>query len=504
MPAIDHNLIFSRENPFYTANKNLWQRCLAAYGGGTKYIKHALVRHMSEIEPEYIERINRASYMNYPRRIATLITQYVLAKRPEREGADSEVVEDFTRTGLRVDEVMRQFSTYLNICGCAWLAVDMPSFDGYKTKADEIAERLRPYGVALSPLQVPDWSYAADGKLAWVLEAEVRLDNSDPMAEPSVIEVRKLWNRTEVLVLTHNKRTGERTESVVQHGLGAVPFVRHVEIDGYGLGENHWFEDVVRISDSILNAGSEAQMNVVKQMFGLLVIPEDFLDTINRQRDEQQTNTGDATGKNEPLSYTLARSAALFESAEGKGVSRYISPSGAETTTIRSEIDALRKEMYSTVGLATSKENTKAVESAEAKAWDYQNIEHYMATRADVLEQCEMQAWRFINAWMPTIPVPTISYNRNFAILELQESVATLLELSGFNQDNEPYQREVGKTALAMLNRLRQLPADKTEEILRLIDSSTPGADKAERDALVRAMRSGAGGGNVDNTSNNK
>jgi len=277
-----------------------------------------------------------------------------------------------------------------------------------------------------------------------------------------------------------------------------------VEIDGYGLGENHWFEDVVRISDSILNAGSEAQMNVVKQMFGLLVIPEDFLDTINRQRDEQQTNTDDATGKDEPLSYTLARSAALFESAEGKGVSRYISPSGAETTTIRSEIDALRKEMYSTVGLATSKENTKAVESAEAKAWDYQNIEHYMATRADVLEQCEMQAWRFINAWMPTIPVPTISYNRNFAILELQESVATLLDLSGFNQDNEPYQREVGKTALAMLNRLRQLPADKTEEILRLIDSSTPGADKTERDALVRAMQSGAGGGNVDNTSNDK
>ena len=106
--------------------------------------------------------------------------------------------------------------------------------------------------------------------------------------------------------------------------------------------------------------------------------------------------------------------------------------------------------------------------------------------------------------WLPTVPVPTVSYNRNFAILDLKESVATLLELSAFNAENDTYQREVGKTALAMLNRLRQLPADKAEEILKTIEESTPGSDKAEQAAMVRAMQgNGAPGtGNGDKAQN--
>ena len=495
--AIDTSLLMSRTNPFYTANASTWARSLAAYGGGAKYINQALIKHMNEIPPEYQERLQRACYVNYPRRVATLITQYVLYKRPEREGADPDFVEDFSRTGMRVDEVMRQFSTYLNICGCAWLAVDMPAFDGEKSKADEIAERLRPYCVAMSPLQVRDWCYGADGKLSWVLAAEDRLDNSDPFHAEHVIKVRKLWTRHEAVVITEDTYTGEMKKSVIPHDLGVVPFIRHCEVDGYGLGENHWFEDVVRISDAILNNTSEAQMNVVKQMFGLLVIPEDFLDTVREQQEHDKNGaSGDAgTMKpGEPLSYTLARSAALFESADGKGVSRYIQPAGTETAAIRAEIEALRREMYSAVGLAASKD-TKMVESAEAKAWDFQNVEAYMATRADILEQCEVEAWKMVNHWMPTVPVPTVSYNRNFAILDLKESVATLLELSGFNQENDPYQREIGKTALTMLNRLRQLPADKVEEILKLIEASTPGSDKAEQQEMIRAMQGAAGGG---------
>ncbi len=498
--AIDTNILFSRRNPFYEANEAVWRRCRAAYGGGGKYIAKALVRHIAEIKPEFDERLSRAFYHNYPRSISKMITQCVLATRPMREGADPDIVEDFSRTGLRVDEVMRQFCTILNVYGCAWLAVDMPAFDGYKTKEDEIAERLRPYCVALNPLQVSDWCYGADGQLLWVLACEDRLDNSDPFAKPAEIDVRKLWTRDMVMTVAKNKKTGIKSVSETPHGLGRVPFIRHVEVDGYGIDENHWFEDVVRISDAILNDGSEAQMNVIKQMFGLLVIPEDFMSAAQDRQAEGAAKAG------EPLSHVLARSAALYESVEAKGTCRYISPSGAETATIRAEIEAKLKELYNVVGLAMRKE-TRLVESAEAKEWDYQAVEQYMATRADVLEQCEAHAWELLNAWMPTIPVPTVSYNRNFAILDLQASVAALLELSGFNQKSDDYQREIGKTAVSLLNRLRQLPQEAVDRIVAEIDASTPGSDKAEMQRMIdqmRAMPSGQDeggegeGGNVD------
>ena len=492
--AIDWYQLFHREHPFYTANAAIWRKSLMAYGGGGKYIQKALIRHISEIEPEYLERLQRACYVNFPRRIATLITQYVFANKPTREGANPDMIEDFSRTGLRVDEVMRQFSTYLNICGCAWLAVDMPIFSGVKSKQDELTERLRPYCVAISPLQVVDWCYGADGLLDWVLVAESAHDNSDPWRPAGTIQTRKLWTRESVSIVSVDSRTGERTESVVEHNLGLVPFIRHTEIDGYEINENHWFEDVVRISDAIFNAQSEAQMNIVKQMFGLLVIPEDFLDNVQSQK----SDTESTSGKGEPLSHTLARSAAIFESAEGKGCSRYISPSGTETAVIRAEIDAMKKDMFSVVGLASSKD-TKMVETAEAKAWDFQNVEHYMQTRADILEQCETRAWQLMSAWNPALTVPKVVYNRNFAILDLKESVATLLELSGFNPQNDEYQREIGKTAVVMLDRLKQVPAKTISAIMTAISDSTPGTDAKRTAELVQMMQGMTpDGGNID------
>lgn len=480
--SLDATLLETREHPFYLANKAIWARNMAAYGGGFGYIAASLIRHISEPKEEYAERLRRACYTNYPRRIANLITQYVLARRPEREDADPEIVEDFSRTGMRVDEVMRQVATYLTVCGCAWLAVDMPAFDGVRSLQQQRQERLRPYGVALSPLDVPDWHYADDGQLDWVLMREKEHDNSDPCTQPHQIDIRKLWTRDEVAVMRHDRTSGERTLRIIPHGLGCVPFIRQQEVDGYGIRATHWFEDVVRISDTILNYNSEAGMNVVKQMFGLLIVPEDFIASL-KQRDEEEKDAGkDTAGE---LTHVLARSAAIVESPEGKGCTRYISPSGAETAAIRAEIEALRHDMYSTVGLAVSKDNTRLVESAEAKAWDFQGVEQYMATRADMLEQCECLAWRMMNAWDSAIPVPKVYYNRNFAIMDMEKSVQTLLQLSGFNQGNGDYQREIGKTAVQLLNRIRQLPQDTVEGILEGIEKQETDADLALRNAVL-------------------
>ena len=470
---MDYYRLFTRENPFYSAHKRGWQKSYLAYSGGKNYVSNALIQHLSEIPDEYEERVQRAYYFNYPRKIARIITQYVLATRPERENADAELVEDWNRSGLRVDEVMRQFSTYLNVFGVAWLAVDMPNFEGVKTKADEIAEKLRPYCVALSPLSVTDWHYGADGQLEWVLVKESEWDNSNPFEDPVQVDVRKLWTRDTVTII--KKRTDGRDEQqIVEHGLGVVPFIRKEEVDGYGIDANHWFEDVVSISDAILNNESEAQMNTVKQMFGLLVVSESFANSA-RTAIEQ-------TDPDEPapsVSSIISRSAAIIESVEDKGISRYISPSGAENATIRNENQALIRMMFECVGLSVSKD-TRMVESAEAKLWDFQNIEQYMRTHADVLEQSEYQAWELMNRWNPAITIPTISYNRNFAVLDLQQSVATLIDLSGFNAENEEYQHEISKTAVVLLNRLRQLSQEKQEEITDIINETkvkTAGAD---------------------------
>lgn len=454
--------LFYRFHEFYTKNQKDWRRNLTAYSGSAEYLDVALIKHLSEPLEEFQERSRRAYYINYPRKVARLITQYVLATKPERKDADAKIVEDFNRNRLRVDEVMRQFSTMLNVFGCAWLLVDMPKFDGDKTKEQELKEKIRPYCVALNPLQVVDWSYGADGELLWVLIAEVVIDNSDYMSTPGRIEIRKLYTQNEIITITKDKQN-KITESVTEHNLGLVPFIRYEEVDGFGLGAKHWFNDVVRISDAILNNESEAQMNVVKQMFGLLVISESFADSSRKVKDA-------STSTSNSVSSIIARSAAIVETPEERGISRYISPNGVENATIRTENVTLKKELFEVVGLSTSND-TKMVESAEAKAWDFQNIQHFMCSRADMLEQAEYRAWEIMNLWNNSIALPTIRYNRQFAIMDFRDSVASLLDLSTFNNSSELYQKEIGKTAVSLLGKLRQLSQEEESALLKEVSS---------------------------------
>ena len=226
----------------------------------------------------------------------------------------------------------------------------------------------------------------------------------------------------------------------------------------------------------------------VKQMFGLLVVGESFANGTLRSNQESDDENAPS------IASVISRSAAVIETPEDKGVSRYICPPGVVSTAIRAENQALMKMMFEVAMLSTSKD-TRMVESAEAKMWDFQAIEQYMRTRADVLEQCEYRAWEMMNKWMPSIPLPTVSYNRNFAVLELKESVATLLELSGFNTENDDYQREINKTAVVLLNRLRQLSQEKQEVITDAIESSSPSQERMDK---MEAFASASGG--VDKT----
>lgn len=359
------------------------------------------------------------------------------------------------------------------------MCVDMPIVNGPMTKADEIRLKLRPYATVISPLDVTDWCYGEDGELLWVITKECAVDNTNPFENPVEIDIRKLWTREEIVIVRRRSDHKEEPVYKAKNEIGVVPFIRYVETDGYGLNANHWFDDVVSISDAILNNESEGQMNVVKQMFGLLVVSESFSNNATKIKEKEDAANGEpgATPGEASIASVIGRSAAIIETAEENGISRYISPTGVENSTIRAENLALIRMMFDCIGLSATKD-TKMVESAEAKMWDFQHIEQYMRNRADMLEQCEGRAWELMNKWDNTVPIPHVSYNRNFAVLELTDALAALVELAGFNSDNVEYQQEIDKTAVLFLNRLRQLAQDKQDEITNRIENSDPVARK--------------------------
>lgn len=456
-----NNYLFSGRHPEYIANERAWRRSRDAYSGGAAYIDAALIRHVSEIPVEFEERRRRAYYFNYPRAIAQRITQYALAVEPIRRNAVPELVEDWSRSGLRTNEVMRQLSTLLSVYGRAWLLVDSPGFSGEVSLERARNERLRPFVRALSPFSVVNWATAPDGRLEWAVIAEEAIVNCDPFHYPERRRRRRLYERHH-WYLYEEKSSGIEIIADGANPADAVPLVPVTEPDGYGLDANHWFEDVVRISEAILNNESEAQMNVVKQMFGMLVVSDSFA------RGAQRAAGRDRTG--EGFSATVARSAAVIESVEEKGISRYISPSGVETRMIREENAALKNELYDVVGLAIQGRSREA-QTAESKSWDFQNTSQFLAARADLLEQAELRAWELMHRFDPGIPVPEVVYNRKFALRDLEKSIQGLLQLSTINAGSG-YRRAVNRTAVELVDAINALSAQEKREIVSEINQT--------------------------------
>ena len=448
-----NDFLFNRRHPEYLEQEKSCRRCAEAYAGGASYLEQALIRHVSEIDIEFAERKRRAYYFNYPRSIARRITQYALSVPPVRTGADPARLEDWSRTGLRTNEVMRQLSTMLTVFGRVWLLVDSPCFNPPVSRSQAAAEKLHPYVRILSPLAVTDWSTGADGRLEWALIREDLYDNGDPARPGRKVETLKLLKRGSWQLFFREKEH----ISEAGHGTlpgGEIPLLEITEPDGFGSGCGHWFEDVVRISEAILNNESESQMNMVKQMFGLLVVSESFA----RGALPQNSAAGAS------FASTVARSAAVIESVEEKGISRYITPSGVPGTLLRKENEALKRELFDLVGLSVTGSGREA-QTAESKAWDFQNSSQFLSSRADLLEQSEQKAWEFLHAFDPAIPVPSVVYNREFAVRELEKSIASLLQLAELPA-GENFKRSVNRAGVELLSGLVPMPEQEKLALL--------------------------------------
>ena len=411
------DFIFRRTHSDYRKNRAVWEKSKAAYAGGSDYIRDALIRHVSEIDIEFAERLRRAYYFNYPRRIAQLITQYIFATEPQRINADALLLEDFSRTGARTGDVMRQFSTLLNIFGKAALLVEMPFFEGELDYERCRKERIRPFAKALSPLEAVDYAYGSDGKLDWLIVEEETLQKTNPFEPEYKIRRRKLFTRNEFMIFERNALNSPvKCVMHCKHALGAVPAVIAGDVDGAEINGGHYFEDIVRISDAILNNESEAQMNMIKQMFGLLVISDSFA------RCAQPTAVNENTESPQKFSHIIARSAAIWESPEEKGISRYISPGGADTKCIREENLALKRELFDLVGLAAQNEN-RLLQSADSKAWDHHHVGQFLAAKAELLEQCESSVWEIMRLYDPSLEKVHVAYNRDFSVTNLESGL---------------------------------------------------------------------------------
>ena len=504
-----NEVIFERKSEFYKKNIDTWSRAARALNGGRGYIREALRKHPSETIDEYKARQEGSYNINLIKYSTSRFGDYIFSKPPRREGADEEVVLDFDRKRAHIDTVMRSIFDHHTIFSLVWVFIDMPELDGnivdLRTKKKA---KIRPYGRAVAPMSVPDWSFDETGELEWLILEEVIVQKSNPFMENKVVERRTLytkeyWQRFERKIISPLDRetdSGIVAYPPVPNTLGRVPVIPYTTMLPEGLLTTPPIDDILTIHDAVLAGESELLTNILKQTYGQLILPASSQGIVNKIKSEllRGNSNIDINSRDvdsiiaREMNLTLSRSKAIIEGEDERGIARYIQPTGATIESIITHDDRLMNVMMRLYGFLVGVHTTQR-ESAESKSVDNISLASQLRSITTKLQELEDRMWQMMNTFDNSIPIPKVVYNTDFDIHELQAVIAAMVELANLNCGKE-YNKQLQRTAVKVLDSIHHIQDDNFESISKEIGSGgkADSSIKFEENATHASEKSGS------------
>jgi hypothetical protein len=156
---------------YYDAYKNFWDFMLASYEGIRALIAggHVLFKHERETQANYDRRVSEAYGFGYSQSIVDIFNFYLFKSPPKRNmgplSKDKQWLmfnDDCDLYGADFDQWMLESQRYAAILGHVGILVDKGSSD-YKTKKQELDNKVYPYVARYFPQNILDWEYERDG-----------------------------------------------------------------------------------------------------------------------------------------------------------------------------------------------------------------------------------------------------------------------------------------------------------------------------------------------------
>ena len=477
-PTTEDVIIFHR-NDVYKARQRQITINLLGLDGGRPYVNARLSRYSGETEIDWVGgsrpdgskstgRLQQTHAFPYLGRINGKINQYVFQTPPERDGSDDDVVKDISRDSKSVNDIMREVSGLTFAAGWCWIMIDAPSpkEDGDDfTIAEKDAGKIRPYWKVLSPLDVLDWSFNDRGELDWVKTQSFEKDDSNPFVISSTKRVVKLWTRgmcTKYTIIEKKdgrRRNGLHTQVEVEeiplkddknNPLKVVPFVLCGDISD----KPQAFDDLESINRTIMDLGSVSRANYFNCNYPQMVLPKSLT---------QSTMQNGYNNITEGIRLMLGFKYPIMLDKDDVAPS-YLTPDSASLSGGAEIVIQLKRELFEVVGMSVES-NSKQVASAEAKAWDFQDVSAVMQSRAETLEDAERRAVAISVAWDSGFQSWESKYNRQFDVGSFKDELATLITASNANLPDGIMRMIANK----VVDRLDRIGSPTDPEILKVL-----------------------------------
>lgn len=453
MPESAYKILTDRMHPAIKARSGQIRINFLAVDGGRPYVDARLSRWPGEpdinfygfeksvLKPlinsvgsgKHIDgRLDRTSFVNHVGRVVGKITEHCFSKPPTRQGVDEDFDADADRRGNSANDFMKSALKNKLTAGWVWLQVDMPPADSGLSLAAAKASKFRPYWIQHDPRTVVDWQFSNSGGLEWVLTESTSYQGSNPFKSPSYAKTRTLHTQTETITYLYNDKGEIFSETTNEHGLGFMPWVPFGNISQQG----YWLDDVEGINRTIMNLSSAADDSVYLQMYGQLILPAGLPERV------AGSNTSQVGAVVQTI---LGMNTPIAESPEEKGISRYISPNGADIKLIYDAIGQKKRDLFERVGMALKSEGKQA-ESAEAKSLDKNDESAILRNCAQETESAEKSLVEFSRQFDPSFPEYSPQYNREFSSQTLTQDISDALGLQSLNAP-ESAQIAAGKAA---------------------------------------------------------
>lgn len=380
-------------HPYHTKFLQDWKLRIAAYEGTQGLLSiGALAKHQRESDDNYQARMDEAYSFEYSKAVVNLFHCFLFEKEPTRDMKDmandeiwQSFVEDCDLMGTPFYQYIKENQKYASVCGHVGILVNKPTVS-VQTRAEELANGVRPYLSAYLPHNILDWRIERDENHHPFL-AYLKLLDEDGLYH--------LWTPDEWEVWEHgekkpNQKVGNVKATLVRHGvnpLKVIPFIwllngktRYSLIGASDIG------GVARIDAAIMRDNSHGQEVIKFGAFPMLRLP-------------MSPAVDDDEEQDEDVGVTAVLEFDPKDGSDGK-------PDWLESKVLE-PIEAILKwterniqEIYrsANAGGASAVETTTA-KSGYALKMEFQQLNAQITAKALGCEKAELEIIRFFRMW---------------------------------------------------------------------------------------------------------
>ena len=394
----------------YDRHKDEWEFYLRSYMGGDQYRDGAyLTKYVNEDKDSYNRRLDLTPLDNHSKNIIHIYSSFLWRVPPTRAFnslTNNVALEPFLKDcdfdGRSLNTFMREAQVWASVYGNVWLMIDKPKSNA-GTKAEELAQEIRPYLTLFTPENVFDWKYERTDsgrfKLCYLKVRESIQYISDTEKEVYY----KVWD--EEKICTYLSTNGDETLiEEMDNPLGVVPAVflpaQRSVIRGIGISD---LSDVAYMQRAIYQELSEIEQLIRISNHPTLV----------------KTFGTDAS----------AGAGAVINLPDDidQGLKPYqMQPSGSNLDAVRASITDKVEAINRMSHMGAVRGTQAMTQSGVAMQTEFQMLNAKLSEKADILELAEEQLFALFCEWQQVTPDVEISYPDAFDLRDYDKELAFL------------------------------------------------------------------------------